>query len=200
MLFDLEHGATRISRAGRSLWSVSSAADRNWSLLPTQPASFARAGALIARGAGRLIRSGVEESPLNADDSSRHQNGNKFAIEYGPETKVSVGDAESAIVALRRCITSTTSGVGDDTRNSAKHFDTLCSYVVAAIAGLIQKETDVSDSFAVELEVVEGYTLIDFRGKPAADGPRYKSLGNAMNVKDIRWILQRIEKFERLKR
>jgi site-specific DNA-cytosine methylase len=38
---------------------------------------------------------------------------------------------------------------------------------------------------------------ITFRGKPAADGPKYKALGNAMCVKEVRWILRRIEKFER---
>lgn len=43
----------------------------------------------------------------------------------------------------------------------------------------------------------DGYTDVHFRGKPAADGPRYKALGNAMNVKEIQWVLQRIERFER---
>lgn len=31
----------------------------------------------------------------------------------------------------------------------------------------------------------------------AADGPRYRALGNSMHVGDIRWVLQRIERFER---
>ncbi len=43
----------------------------------------------------------------------------------------------------------------------------------------------------------DDYTLVNYRGKPAADGPRYRALGNSMNVKDIRAILQRIELFER---
>lgn len=43
----------------------------------------------------------------------------------------------------------------------------------------------------------DDYTLIDYRGKPAADGPRYKALGNSMAVPVIRWILNRIEIFER---
>lgn len=42
----------------------------------------------------------------------------------------------------------------------------------------------------------DDFTLIEFRGKPAADGPRYKVLGNSMCVKDIKWVLKRIEKFE----
>jgi DNA (cytosine-5)-methyltransferase 1 len=30
------------------------------------------------------------------------------------------------------------------------------------------------------------------RGKPAADGPRYKALGNSMAVPVLRWIGERI--------
>ncbi len=43
----------------------------------------------------------------------------------------------------------------------------------------------------------DDYTLIDYRGKPAADGPRYKALGNSMAVPVMRWILSRIEQTER---
>jgi DNA (cytosine-5)-methyltransferase 1 len=39
----------------------------------------------------------------------------------------------------------------------------------------------------------DDYTLIPYRGKPAADGPRYKALGNSMAVNVMRWIGRRIE-------
>lgn len=38
----------------------------------------------------------------------------------------------------------------------------------------------------------DDYTLIPVRGKPAADGPRYKALGNSMAVPVMRWIGKRI--------
>jgi DNA (cytosine-5)-methyltransferase 1 len=38
----------------------------------------------------------------------------------------------------------------------------------------------------------DDYTLIEYRCKLAADGPRYKALGNSMAVPVIRWIGQRI--------
>jgi DNA (cytosine-5)-methyltransferase 1 len=38
----------------------------------------------------------------------------------------------------------------------------------------------------------DDYTLVEYRGKPAADGPRYKALGNSMAVPVMRWIGQRI--------
>ncbi|WP_218919286.1 DNA cytosine methyltransferase [Burkholderia sp. FL-7-2-10-S1-D7] len=44
----------------------------------------------------------------------------------------------------------------------------------------------------------DNYTLINSRGKPAADGPRYKALGNSMAVPVMRWIGERIELVESL--
>ena len=39
----------------------------------------------------------------------------------------------------------------------------------------------------------DDYTLVLYRGKPAADGPRYKALGNSMAVPCMRWIGRRIQ-------
>jgi DNA (cytosine-5)-methyltransferase 1 len=39
----------------------------------------------------------------------------------------------------------------------------------------------------------DDYTLINYRGKPAADGPRYKALGNSMAVPVMQWIGSRIQ-------
>jgi DNA (cytosine-5)-methyltransferase 1 len=38
----------------------------------------------------------------------------------------------------------------------------------------------------------DDFTLVQHRGKPAADGPRYKALGNSMAVPCMAWIGQRI--------
>lgn len=38
----------------------------------------------------------------------------------------------------------------------------------------------------------DGWTNVKYRGKDAADGPRYKALGNSMAVPVIRWIGLRI--------
>ena len=47
-----------------------------------------------------------------------------------------------------------------------------------------------------ECERLQGFpddwTLIEYRGKPAADGPRYKSIGNSMAVPCMRWIGERL--------
>lgn len=39
----------------------------------------------------------------------------------------------------------------------------------------------------------DDYTLIQHRNKPAADGPRYKALGNSWAVPNVRWIGRRID-------
>lgn len=43
----------------------------------------------------------------------------------------------------------------------------------------------------------DNYTLINFKGKPAADSPRYKALGNSMAVPVMAWIGKRIQMVER---
>ncbi len=52
---------------------------------------------------------------------------------------------------------------------------------------LIPTETEFLQGFP------RGYTAIPTRGKPSADGPRYKALGNSMAVPVMRWIGQSID-------
>ena len=40
----------------------------------------------------------------------------------------------------------------------------------------------------------DGYTAVTYRGKPAADTPRYMALGNSMVVPVMRWLGKRIQK------
>jgi DNA (cytosine-5)-methyltransferase 1 len=44
----------------------------------------------------------------------------------------------------------------------------------------------------------DDYTLTPYRGKPAADGPRYKALGNSMAVPCMHWIGKRIQQVQDL--
>ena len=44
----------------------------------------------------------------------------------------------------------------------------------------------------------DDYTLVPYRSKPAADGPRYKALGNSMAVPCMRWLGRRIELVQKL--
>ena len=44
----------------------------------------------------------------------------------------------------------------------------------------------------------DDYTLVPYRGKSAADGNRYKALGNSMAVPVMRWLGERIQKIEEM--
>ena len=52
----------------------------------------------------------------------------------------------------------------------------------------------------IECERLQGfpdqYTNVPYRGKPAADRPRYKALGNSMAVPVMRWIGERVQVVE----
>ncbi|MFQ8213686.1 DNA cytosine methyltransferase [Klebsiella pneumoniae] len=39
----------------------------------------------------------------------------------------------------------------------------------------------------------DNYTLVPYRGKPAADAPRYKAIGNSMAVPCVAWLGQRLQ-------
>lgn len=56
----------------------------------------------------------------------------------------------------------------------------------AAVRRLTPREAERLQGFP------DDWTLVDWRGKPAADGPRYKALGNSMAVPVMRYLLQRI--------
>jgi DNA (cytosine-5)-methyltransferase 1 len=61
-----------------------------------------------------------------------------------------------------------------------------------AVRRLVPAETEALQGFP------RGYTDVLYRGKPAADGPRYRALGNSMAVPVIRWIAERIERVDAL--
>lgn len=44
----------------------------------------------------------------------------------------------------------------------------------------------------------DDFTAIEFRGKPAADGNRYKALGNSIAVPVLRWLGERIEQVSKI--
>ena len=61
----------------------------------------------------------------------------------------------------------------------------------AAVRRLTPKEWERLMGFA------DDYTLIPYpRKKLAADGPRYKAIGNSISVPTLRWIGQRISKVD----
>ena len=73
-----------------------------------------------------------------------------------------------------------------DGHTMAVAFDTT-QITGAAVRRLTPRECERLQGFP------DDYTLIPYRGKPVADGPRYKALGNSMAVPVMAWIGRRIE-------
>jgi DNA (cytosine-5)-methyltransferase 1 len=70
------------------------------------------------------------------------------------------------------------------TSRSSKQFNGVMQKM--AVRRLTPRECERLQGFP------DDYTLIEYRGKPASDGPRYKALGNSMAVPVMRWIGERI--------
>jgi len=79
---------------------------------------------------------------------------------------------------------------------------------ITADADKGDQDTVIQQALAVrrltprECERLQGfpddYTLVEYRKKPAADGPRYRALGNSMAVPVMRWIGERIAMIDEL--
>ena len=69
--------------------------------------------------------------------------------------------------------------------------DTLVAAPMMAVRRLTPRECERLQGFP------DDWTAIEYRGKPAADGPRYKALGNSMAVNVMRWIGERLSAVHR---
>lgn len=74
-------------------------------------------------------------------------------------------------------------------------------------AAILQQEVPhwrVRRLMPVECERLQGfpdhYTAIPYRGKPAADGPRYKAIGNSMACNVMRWLGIRIDMVDKIQK
>jgi DNA (cytosine-5)-methyltransferase 1 len=90
-----------------------------------------------------------------------------------------------------------TFGERDPNGNGDVHKSTFLAWALCAY-----KQWAVRRLMPVECERLQGfpdnYTLVPVRGLPAADGPRYKALGNSMAVNVMRWLATRIMMVNRL--
>ena len=94
-------------------------------------------------------------------------------------------------VALRGREGGATAEIGDEVGNALRGAsgggDKAHVLTQMAVRRLTPRECERLQGFP------DDWTAINFRGKPAADGPRYKAIGNSMAVPVMRWILQRIQ-------
>ena len=76
-------------------------------------------------------------------------------------------------------------------------FNTINTNSNASGPTVMQPNMQVRRLTPRECERLQGFpddwTLVPHRGKPAADGPRYKAIGNSWAVPVVRWVGRRIE-------
>jgi len=92
-------------------------------------------------------------------------------------------------------------------QNSANQGDSVSEHVVPTLdkskTPAVMRKMEVRRLTPRECERLQGfpddYTLIPYRNKLAADGPRYKAMGNSMAVPVMRWIGQRINEVDKIK-
>lgn len=92
-------------------------------------------------------------------------------------------------------------GIGIGEPNDPSYtLDATGGQSVAVSGILVPTQMSVRRLTPLECERLQGFpdkwTLVPHRGKPAADGPRYKAIGNSMAVNCMRFIGTRIEAFK----
>jgi DNA (cytosine-5)-methyltransferase 1 len=193
VLIDLEREVVLIHRAEKLIWSASNADKRNPSRLSMSLDDFVHLGALMTRAWEPTIRDGKAASQVSTLPSTPRWNGNLYAAISGEETAALANDAVKFTSVRNQCLKFTTSGVGQNSLNLESNRQILSCCVATAINGFIPEEMCSANIYGLDIETTKGYTLIAYNGRLAADGPRYRALGNSMAVPCMRWIGERIE-------
>ena len=155
---------------------------------------------------------GIPSSPAVAIGLDEEMNGSfermgclKARIEGGGfEGSVAhtIGIPSSPAVAFRKSRRAQTADdhetwLSDELSNTLNRFDTGDTRTTH----IVSTPMVVRRLTPVECERLQGFpdnwTLVPYRGKPSADGPRYKALGNSMAVPCMAWIGSRIDMVEK---
>lgn len=190
---DLERSAVEIHRAGRLIWSASTAAAPSSSPLSMPLDAFVRLAAHTITTAVQQTQAGRAGSHQSISSSSDRWNGNAFVGASGREIAELAKGADRFTETVSRCMKSITSQSGLSSQTSEQSLQISFYCVVAAIASCIPEAMSSRNSYAVSLEVTHGYTAVPWRSGLLSDGSRYKALGNSMAVNCMRWIGRRIE-------
>jgi DNA (cytosine-5)-methyltransferase 1 len=158
---------------------------RNGSNIGTDLPSLRRGNGHMTGGVPAIAFSCKDHGADAMDDCAR-------TLRAGTHDKshANAGVPPAVTVALRGRENGGTAEMGGETATAlrASQCDGDKPYVLtSAVRRLTPRECERLQGFP------DDYTAITYRGKPAADGPRYKALGNSMAVPVMRWILSRIE-------
>ena len=130
------------------------------------------------RQGGVLVHAGAQHDPLAFDESQITSKTNRSSVQGAVSPTINVMG--------RMSVASSDDAVA---YNSYQRSESTVR-VGMSVRRLTPRECERLQGFP------DDYTLIPFRGKPAADGNRYRALGNSMAVNVMRWIGERIRLVE----
>ena len=142
---------------------------------------------------------------MSAQDA---QQGHMVPIAFGAQNSANQGDSvsEHVVPTLDKSKTPAVLTIFQDSQFGVAEYESsgtiragripehqmvICA--TSAVRRLTPRECERLQGFP------DDYTLIQYRGKDAADGPRYKAMGNSMAVPVMRWIGQRINEVDKIK-
>jgi DNA (cytosine-5)-methyltransferase 1 len=170
-------------------------------LIPTTGGHFGVAHALTGEGFDASEDGTGRGTPLVPVSFAWQGGGTQTTLGYDPNSRVSgtlVKDQTQAIAFSAK-------DYGGDAGHLAPTMRAgghSASHANAGVMPAIQQGMSVRRLTPRECERLQGfpddYTAVQHRGKPAADGPRYKALGNSWAVPCARWIGQRINAVEQI--
>ena len=183
-----------LPNAPKSNFNASNAAEKSWFPLPMPPDGFALALAPTLSCLARTPLLGKVDYLASVSSSiHRHHGDMPFSLS-GAEIVEYASGASAAISTAKRLSMSITSPGGLSSPTCEPDLKTWFSCVAGVIVGSIPSEMRPVNSFTLLLETQSEYLDITVRGKPAADGPKYKALGNSWAVPNVRWIGARIDR------
>ena len=142
----------------------------------------------------RLDTHGVEAISFEPGVSKRDGANSRFSEEVCSTLSSQMGDNQPAVAFNKRPMEIGVTGDVVGTLRATDYKDGQCA--------LMLNEMQVRRLTPVECARLQGfpdhYLDITYRNKPAADGPKYKALGNSMAVPVMKWIGERIQMVEDL--
>lgn len=145
-----------------------------------------------------VLQYGDKSGPLDTDGytiavairtAQTSANGHGVAVEVAHTLDQAQGQAVA--IGLDEEQNATIDGMGClKARREGGGFEGTVMTPAMAVRRLTPRECERLQGFP------DDYTLIPYRGKPAADGPRYKALGNSMAVPVMQWIGRRIQQVD----
>lgn len=188
-------------------WRAAAAVLFERQILCGHPAPQRKAGENVAkcltRGTGQrfdaetddFITYGIQSNIIGRQD---HNGGNGIGISEGIAPTLTKADQHGVAV-----IPFDTTQITSPKNGSNPQYGSVCHTLSKqSHAPAIANKVQVRRLTPVECARLQGfpddYLDINYRGKPAADGPKYKALGNSMAVPVMHWIGRRIQMVEGL--